>query len=1474
MGILLLLIVIALYSVLYVPAAQAFAKDQLVGWLQNKTGSLIQIGSLHLTPFTNLELNTVLIRDHHQDTLIYAKEIRVNLFWAMVKQGKAELNYLTLNQAYFNLKQYKGEDDVNFQYFIDKFDSGDTTKKNTEPFRIWSDKLVVIDSRFSYRYEEDTLSGFGVNFENIKLSHLNGIFSKVEVIDDSIRTHIELLSFRDHSGFVLTNLKSDFVASWKGMDFGNLYLNTPFSQIRTQLKFTTESWDDYNDFEEKVYMKGDFSKSLIEFKDITYFAPEIEGLKKKLSVEGQVTGTVSNLKGKKLKIYTGEQTYFEGNAKLSGLPYINETFIQLDIDRLVTNVKDLEAMPIPPFTEQNFLELPSNFYRFGTIVFQGNFTGFFGDFVAYGDFQTDIGKFSSDIDLKQPKGAEIPSYKGTVKCFDFDIGKFYGVENVVKTISASLEVEGKGLTTSTVDVKVDGMVNQIWFQQYNYQNLSVNGRFAEDIFSGTFSVADANVDLDFIGDIDLRGKLPRFAFESIIRKADLNQLHLLPQSFPLLVSTNASIDITGDDIDNLIGTIVLNETRLSGRGKSALINQVNLLSIIEPNSRLLEFRSDVADISVRGSFYLLQLQEAALQVVKHYLPNLPIEYDRDLGGQNFTFDIKVRNPGEVNRLFTDDFVLQPNTNASGSFNSYGSTMNLQVNAPFIKLFGYELAGVDVSVIAGIENKLLLQVQTRNILISDSSRIDNLFLNADAKDNLFQLQTGFSNNSMKKNYASIEGTARLLPDSQFTASFTKADLMIEDSLWVISSGNTLKSNYSSVDLTNFQFSHNAQKIRIETESEGSSEVQLNIVLSRFFLSNLNPLLKGEGMSIGGIIDGSANITGINTTPIFTSSLGFENFSINSELLGNGSVVSLYNNADKSISVDGKFMRGTLPTLSIRGFYFPKRDENNFDFEIQLDKTQLKIFESYVEGLFSNVKGYASGYLFLLGTPAKPVLKGEIEVQKGYAKVDYLNTGYSFNGRVIFTESEIKLLDLVAFDEFGKEAGLSGKFTHRYFSDLRVDIKLTANKLFCLNTTESMNSMYFGKAYATGVVKFTGTLENIKMDVVARTEKGTVFNIPLSGPEEIAETKVIRFVTRDSLMIKSNKEYSVDLTGIEMNFDLEITPEADVKLIFDQKIGDVIEGNGTGNIKMGISTLGDFTMFGDYVIKSGSYLFTLQNVINKKFKITEGGTITWNGDPFGADINLQAIYPLRASLYEVLPSDTSKRRVPINVILAMTEKLMNPTIKFDIDLPISDDRTRTDVRSAINVSNETELNKQVFSLMMLGRFFPPSDRPVTGSLGINQNTSELLSAQLSNWLSQTNEFVNLGVKYRAGDEISSQELQLAMSTQLFNERLSIDGNFGVSNTASSASNLVGDVNVEYKLSPDGRLRLRAFYQSNDNTAVTNLAPYTQGVGVFYREEFDTGAELLARYTQIFKKAKKEEEIVVPQPDPNSPPKNINE
>ena len=279
-----------------------------------------------------------------------------------------------------------------------------------------------------------------------------------------------------------------------------------------------------------------------------------------------------------------------------------------------------------------------------------------------------------------------------------------------------------------------------------------------------------------------------------------------------------------------------------------------------------------------------------------------------------------------------------------------------------------------------------------------------------------------------------------------------------------------------------------------------------------------------------------------------------------------------------------------------------------------------------------------------------------------------------------------------------------------------------------------------------------------------------------------------------------------------------------------------------------------MYGDYTINSGDYLFTLKNVINKRFKIDQGGTISWNGDPYDADVNINATYRVRTTLYELLQDSAYKKRVPVDCVLKMKDKLFNPTINFDIDLPTSDERIKSEVRSAIGYESEAELNKQVFSLLVLGRFIPPTDASKTSTTtanngyGVSSNSSELLSNQISNWLSQTNDLVKLGVKYNPGDVITNKELQVAVSTDLFNDRVSIDGNVGVANNASNssgASNIVGDVNIEYKINKDGKFRVKAFNQSNDYTTIANNGPYKQGIGLFYREEFDTWGELIRRY-----------------------------
>jgi hypothetical protein len=327
-----------------------------------------------------------------------------------------------------------------------------------------------------------------------------------------------------------------------------------------------------------------------------------------------------------------------------------------------------------------------------------------------------------------------------------------------------------------------------------------------------------------------------------------------------------------------------------------------------------------------------------------------------------------------------------------------------------------------------------------------------------------------------------------------------------------------------------------------------------------------------------------------------------------------------------------------------------------------------------------------------------------------------------------------------------------------------------------------------------------------------------------------------------------------------------------MIFDQKVGDVIKAKGAGNIQMNISTLGKFSMYGDYSIENGEYLFTLKNLINKKFKIERGGTISWAGDPKDATINLNAVYQVRAVLKPVVQSDSTGRRYPVNCTMNLTGSLLQPNINFDIDLPTVDETTRQEVKR--NVNNEQEVNRQVLALLVLNSFVPPVGSEAQTGAGLTTTTaglttsSELLSNQLSNWLSQISSDFDLRVKYRPGDVVNRDQMELALSTQALNDRLTLDGSVisGATNQKNT-NNVVGDLNVEYKLTRSGKLRLKAYNKTNDNTVLNADAPYSQGMGLAYKEEFNTLTELMNRYKEKLRRlfGGSGPDPVVPDPGP---------
>jgi hypothetical protein len=478
-----------------------------------------------------------------------------------------------------------------------------------------------------------------------------------------------------------------------------------------------------------------------------------------------------------------------------------------------------------------------------------------------------------------------------------------------------------------------------------------------------------------------------------------------------------------------------------------------------------------------------------------------------------------------------------------------------------------------------------------------------------------------------------------------------------------------------------------------------------------------------------------------------------------------------------------------------------------------------------------------------------------------KINYLQTKYRMNDSIRFDKNGIKFNNLRVTDEKGNPIALSGRVNHKNFKDFAADLTINANESLVLNTKPKDNSLFYGTAYASGVTTIKSGTNLLSFDISAKTGKNTKFFMPLKSSQSVSEYSFVSFVdtrpAKDSGKDAEDNQLkpSASQTGFNLNFDLEVTPEAEAQLVFDSKVGDVMKGHGSGNLNISMNPKGDFKILGDYIIEDGDYLFTLGNILNKSFSVENGGKIMFNGDIKDAEIDVKAIYKLKASLYPILQDEHYKDRYPVECQLNLSGNLWNPVVGFNIYLPTADEQTRTYIRNAI--STEEELSRQFLYLLVMNSFYAdPSFGPAasstssTGTAAMAVTTFEMLSSQLSNWLSQISNDFDIGVVYRPGTgnkDINPQEVQVALSTQILNDKVVINGNFDVPLTGTSTANtnqITGDFDAEIKLT--NKLNFKVFNRYNNPYSGKGV-DYTQGIGIFFKQDFD-------RFHDLFKKKEK--------------------
>lgn len=1433
---------------------QTFAAKHVMDFLSENIQSEFSVGDINITFFNKIVINHLYIEDLSGDTLLNAGKLSVSITRPKLKQKILKIQRIELNNALISF-YVDSTGTVNLKFLIDRLFKKERERDNKWDIEVRN--IRINSSRFYLARSDPKIQQYGINFGDLKLFNLNADLKKFKPDGDTVNFIINHLSFKEGSGFDLSGFSSRTSICKNHLRFEDVRIQTPlssFSGERINLFFSK-----YTDFRvENLYsaVKLDIhiDASSINLYDLSFFVPVLQDSYQSVSLSGEFSGTVDNLAGNHIVISFGKYSFLSGEFDLDGLPDIDQTFIFARFSKVQTNVAEIEELRLPGARQLNF---PDFLDMMGTFTYAGQFTGFYNDFVAYGTMKSDLGLVKTDLLLK-PDMQNNLVFNGKIQTRDFMLGKLLDNEKNFGNVTFELVADGSMESGKSLSAEIQGELESLEFKKYVYKSIRLSGLLENKRYNGEVFVKDPNVSFEFKGMVDFAGDTSRYDFVASVTRANLYSLNIDRSDPEQEVSFDIVADARGNSLNNINGNIKLVNALFSKKDNQIQIYDLYASASNNHHSNSFIIRSDFLDADLSGKYQIDKISESWNKFLYSYLPSMA-DSGKCLAEDfesNFKFNISFKHTSPIFAYFLPEYLISENTVIEGVFEPDTNRFYLHAWSPLLKFRNNEWKNLTLNVESG-DSIFNLSSGSESLLIADIINLENFSIYTDATSDTLDLLVRWNNWDSSLYRGTLDARMHFEPDtlSSFPTIFVDLSptrIVTYDTVWKINKSGIVIRN-RKITFDNVLISHNQQYFQIDGTISENPFDNLDFEFHNFNIENLNTLTFANGMAFKGILNGTANISNLFTNPVFYSELFIDTLEINDQVLGNTIVNSSWDNSRKSILVDAWAKRGLLKTFAVNGEYFPA-DQGVVDFDIDLNKLRLDLFNPYMKNIASNMKGLATGAMRLTGSIREPVLSGDILFQKASFTVNYLKTRYNFTSKVRVDENNILFNNIQLFDQYGNSSVLSGSITNKYFKDFKLNLSINARNFQFLNTSGTDNSQFYGTAFASGLVTIKGAPRNITMDVNARTEKNTRLFIPLSNPEEITEYNFVNLIVPDQENGENHQEknYQVDLTGLQLNFDLEVTPEAEVQMIFDPTVGNILKGRGFGDLKLQINTLGKFNMYGNYTIEEGEYLLTLLNVINRKFLLEYGGTIDWNGDPLDAIVDLKAIYRTKASLKELLgPTFDVDAKTTVDCQILMTGKLMSPNIDYQIYLPNVEETTRDRVKNAINTSDE--LNKQFSSLLVLNSFMPKeqagtfgfgSSSPYSNAAGVN--ASEFLSNQLSHWLSQISSEVDLELNYRTDRTLKSDEVEVAMSTQLLNDRLTIYGNVGVPTNAAaqSSSNIVGDVDIDYKITKNGKLRIKAFNHSNEDQ-IRLLSPYTQGVGLVYKEEFNTFGELFRRY-----------------------------
>ena len=1455
--------------------------------LSDLLNTRVTIGRINIGLLNRIIIDDVLLDDQDEQEMLKVTRLSAKFDIMPFFKGKISISSVQLFGFNINLQKKTPDSPPNFKFVLDAFASNDTVKKdNSLDLRINS--ILIRRGRMAYHVlsEEETPGKF--NAKHIHLQNIIANISLKALSKDSINLGIKRLSLDEKvSGFSLKKMSLKLVANSRQTSIDNFAIELPETSLKLDtIHLIYDSLKAFDRFTEQVRFSFRTLPSQITLKDISPFLPALSHFKEPISLDMEVKGTVNQLTCSHLEITADNRQFrLKGDVALQDLSHPQDAYVFGTLSELTATTRGVGFLVRNLSHDYN--GVPPVLERLGNVSFRGEVSGYFTDIVTYGQLHTDLGGVNMDLKLSSDKSKGLFAYSGAVKTTDYKLGKLLANEQLGE-ITFNLDVHGRHVTDRLPVVELKGLIASVDYSRYRYENITLDGEYKQGGFNGKVALDDPNGSIYLNGDVNVSSRIPTFNFQAIINKLRPHDLNLTSKYPDTEFSLKLRANFTGGSVDEMIGEINVDSLEFMSPEKQYFMNNMNIRASKQNNENQLRLTSEFLTASVEGKFQYHTLPASILNIMRKYVPSLILPPKKPIETHNnFQFDIHIYNTDILSTIFDIPLTVYTHSTLKGYFND--PLQRLRVEGYFPRL-QYKNNFIESGMILCENPSDHIRARVRLTNLKKKGAV-NLSLDAQAKDDNISTTLNWGNSAAVTYSGQLAAVAKFLrtegekPLLKAMVEVKPTDIILNDTLWQIHPSQVVVDS-GKVDVNNFYFSHQDRYVRINGRLSDNPQDSVKVDLKDINMGYVFDIASiSDDVNFEGDATGTAYASGVFKKPVMNTRLFIKNFSLNQGRLGDLNIYGEWDNENRGIRLDASIKDISTTPSRVTGIIHPLKPESGLDLNIEANELNLKFLEHYMKSIANDIKGRATGKVHFYGKFKGLNLDGAVMTDASM-NFDILNTHFAIKDTILLAPTGLTFNNIHISDMEGHSGRMNGYLHFQHFKNLNYRFEIQANNMLVMNTKESTDMPFYGTVYGTGNALLTGNaIQGLDVNVAMTTNRNSIFTYINGSVASATSNQFIKFVDKtprrtiqDSIQIisyyeqlqqKRQEAEEEQKTDIRLNILVDATPDATMKIIMDPVAGDYISGKGTGNIRTEFYNKGDVKMFGSYQINQGVYKFSLQEVIRKDFVIKNGSTITFNGAPLDANLDIQASYTVNsASLNDLIPEESSsiiqQPNVKVNCIMNLSGILVRPTIKLGIELPNERDEVQTLVRNYI--STEEQMNMQILYLLGIGKFYTEDARNNQNSNVMSSVLSSTLSGQLNNALSQvfeTNNW-NIGTNLSTGDKgWTDMEVEGILSGQLLNNRLLINGNFGYRDNPMANTNFVGDFEAEWLINRSGDIRLKAYNETNDRYYTkTNLT--TQGVGIMYKKDFNKWSDLFFWNKWKLRNKRKQEEKSKQQTD----------